>query len=220
MADGKRVALVIGNSAYSSASLLKNPANDARDIANALTRIGFSGVAPDRSKESVGDVQRVVPLFDLTYDVLRRAIAAFARVAEDADQAVFYYAGHGIEVGGRNYLIPIDAKLQHARDVEFEAASLDQVMGAVEEGNGLRLIILDACRDNPFRSRMMSTRTLSRGLSMVEPPSNHMLIAYSSKHGTVALDGNTGNSPYPPRCEALRKSRWPETPVGASGPPA
>jgi hypothetical protein len=196
MADGKRVALVIGNSAYSSASLLKNPANDARDIASALTRIGFSGVAAEESTDSVSDVQRVVPLFDLNYDRLRRAIAAFARVAEDADQAVFYYAGHGIEVGGRNYLIPIDAKLQHSRDVEFETASLDQVMGAVEDGRGLRLIILDACRDNPFRSRMFSTRTLSRGLSMVEPCSSHMLIAYSSKQGTVALDGNKGNSPY------------------------
>ncbi len=196
MSEGKRVALVIGNSAYSSASLLKNPVNDARDIANALARVGFSGVTPNVSTDSVSDVEPLVPLFNLNYDRLRRAIAAFARIAEDADQAVFYYAGHGIEVGGRNYLIPIDAMLQHARDVEFETASLDQVMGAVEDGNGLRLIILDACRDNPFRSRMISTRTVSRGLSIVEPPSNHMLVAYSSKHGTVALDGNTGNSPY------------------------
>jgi len=135
-------------------------------------------------------------LLDLNYDRLRRAIAGFGRLAEDADQAVLYYAGHGIEVAGQNYLIPIDARLQHAKDVEFETASLNQVLGAVEDGSGLRIIILDACRDNPFRSRMITTRTVSRGLQSVEPPTNNILVAYSSKHGTVALDGHEDNSPY------------------------
>jgi hypothetical protein len=96
---------------------------------------------------------------------------------------------------GRNYLIPIDATLEHVKDVGWETAAIDDLMVGLEEGSGLRLIILDACRDNPFRSRMISTRTLSRGLALVEPPSND-IVAYSSEHGRVALDGTSSNSPY------------------------
>jgi uncharacterized caspase-like protein len=192
----KRVALVIGNSAYANASLLKNPANDARDIAAALDRLGFSGIGINSSTDLTVTNTPLAPFFDLTYERLRRALAAFARATEETDLAILYYAGHGIEVGGRNYLIPIDARLEHVKDVGWETAALDDLMIGIEEGDGLRLIILDACRDNPFRSRMISTRSLSRGLASIEPPGNDILVAYSSEHGRLALDGTSNNSPY------------------------
>jgi hypothetical protein len=195
MTSEKRVALVIGNSNYVSASPLNNPINDARDIAGALTRIGFSGIAADRSSGSTKGAIPVSPFLDLNYDDLRRTIANFARAADNADQAILYYAGHGIEVEGNNYLIPIDGELRHVRDVEFETVSLNQVLSAVDGGSGLRLIILDACRDNPFRQRLLTTRTFSRGLRAVEPSSN-ILVAYAAKHGTSAFDGDGENSPY------------------------
>jgi uncharacterized caspase-like protein len=196
MADNK-IALVIGNGAYAHASRLENPANDARAIAATLTRIGFSGLSNDSTLASPGTNKVVTPLMDLDYGGLRRALAAFARAADDVDQAVLYYAGHGIEVSGQNYLIPVDARLEHVKDVEFETASMMQVLNAVggEGASGLRLIILDACRDNPFRSRLFATRDLTRGLRAVEPGRN-ILVAYAAKHGTVALDGDGSNSPY------------------------
>ena len=193
-----KIALVIGNGAYAHASRLENPANDARAIAATLTRIGFSGVSHGDMALAQTDANKdIVPLLDLDYAGLRRALAAFARAADDVDQAVLYYAGHGIEVLGQNYLIPVDARLEHVKDVEFETASLMQVLNAVggEGLSGLRLIILDACRDNPFRSRLFATRDFTRGLRAIEPGRN-ILVAYAAKHGTVALDGTSGNSPY------------------------
>lgn len=197
MADNGKIALVIGNGAYAYASTLANPANDARDIAATLARIGFRGIAFDDASSRKIANKEIAPLLDLDYAGLRRALAAFARAAEDADQAVLYYAGHGIEVSGQNYLIPVDARLEHVKDVEFETSSMMQVLNAVggEAASGLRLIILDACRDNPFRSRLFATRDASRGLRAVEPGRN-ILVAYAAKHGTVALDGDGGNSPY------------------------
>lgn len=198
MFEGKRIALVIGNSAYSNAATLKNPANDARDIAAAFARLGFSGATVEFSPSLTISHEPLVPFLDLTYPLLCKALFAFARAAEEADQAVLYYAGHGIEVGGRNYLVPIDAKLEHAAAVHYETAALDDLMISIEDGRGLRLIILDACRDNPFRGRMISTRTLSRGLAIIDPHGNDILVAYSSKHGNVALDelGGSDHSPY------------------------
>ncbi len=194
--ETKRVALVIGNGLYAHASVLANPGNDARGMAAALTRIGFSGVSPDGQDFTVSfKTPGVTALANLEYNPLRRALAAFGRAAEHADQAVLYYAGHGIEVGGSNYLIPVDAKLAHAKDVEFETASLMQVLGAVDGTHGLRLVVLDACRDNPFRARLFPSREVSRGLRAIEPAGN-ILVAYAAKHGTVALDGKGSNSPY------------------------
>jgi caspase domain-containing protein len=192
MAEGARVALVIGNSAYGSGSILKNPSNDARDIASAFTRIGFSGISAD---DSPGNPRVVGPMFDLDHRQLREAIAAFARAADGAEQAVMYYAGHGIEVGGQNYLVPINANLRKVTDVGFETVSLTELLNALEGSAGLKLIILDACRDNPFRNLFVKTRGLSRGLDRVEP-SRDILVAYAAKHGTVALDGNGRNSPF------------------------
>ncbi len=196
VAEEKRVALVIGNGAYAHASMLANPGNDARGIAAALTRIGFSGIAPAGQDYAANfKTPGVSALADLEYNALRRALAAFGRAADQADQAILYYAGHGIEVGGQNYLIPVDARLAHAKDVDFETASLMQVLGAVDGASGLRLVILDACRDNPFRTRLFPGREVSRGLRAIEPAGS-VLVAYAAKHGTVALDGKGMNSPY------------------------
>src|SRR4029077_845442 len=116
----------------------------------------------------------------------------FANSARDADIAVVYYAGHGIEIDGSNYLIPTDAKLERDTDVFDEALSLDRILVAVEPARQLRLVILDACRDNPFSKTMKRTvasRGIGRGLAQVEPSSPNTLIAYSAKAGSMAQDG-------------------------------
>lgn len=123
---------------------------------------------------------------------------AFAREADRADWGLVYYAGHGIEVGGVNYLIPVDARLTSDRDVELEGVSLTQVLGAVERARKLRLVLLDACRDNPFVSQMkrtLGTRSIGRGLASVEPEAG-TLVVYAAKHGETALDGDGSNSPF------------------------
>ena len=179
----RRVALVIGNSAYSSVAKLANPSRDARSLADAFERLDFETITLKQ---------------DLTYSEFRRTLSDFARLADNADIAVIYYAGHGIEVGGQNYLVPIDAKLRAARDVDFEGMPLSQIMTALEGAKKLRLVILDACRDNPFLARMdrgVSTRSIGRGLASVAPGAN-TLVAYAAKEGTTADDGTGGNSPY------------------------
>jgi uncharacterized caspase-like protein len=127
-------------------------------------------------------------------DVLRE----FAAVAEKADWAVVYFAGHGIEIGGTNYLIPIDAKLSFDRDVPFEAIPMDNVMSAVAGAKRLRLVLLDACRDNPFVNQMSRTvagRSIGRGLAQIEPEAG-TLVVFAAKHGQIALDGEKQNSPF------------------------
>jgi uncharacterized caspase-like protein len=179
----KRVALVIGNAVYEHADPLKTPVNDAGAIGSALSRLGFSGAKPQ---------------FNLDYIGFRRAIRAFGAEAEGADIAAVYFAGHGIEVDGRNFLIPTDAKLQRARDVDFAAVPLDQVLAAADGARKLSLVILDACRNNPFRVRMLrsgGTRSIGRGLHSIALDGN-ALVAYAAKHGTYALDGKGSNSPY------------------------
>jgi uncharacterized caspase-like protein len=151
---GRRVVLVIGNAAYEHAELLKNPINDADAIAKALTRLRFS-VFGGGAK------------LNLNGKDLRAAFLKFGAEADGADMAIIYFAGHGLEVRGRNFLIPVDAKLDRSHGVEFETTSLDQVLTAVEGAHPLRLVILDACRDNPFRSHMLraeATRALGKGL--------------------------------------------------------
>src|SRR5262249_22757651 len=133
--QGRRIALVIGNSAYNNATVLPNPQRDAEAVAGALRAVGF---------DSVMMVQNA------TREKLINALRAFADQVESADWAVVYYAGHGIELSGVNYLIPIDAKIKVDRDAQFEAVRLDQVMSSVDSAKTLKLILLDACRDNPF----------------------------------------------------------------------
>jgi Caspase domain len=180
----KRVALVLGNSAYQNAPPLTNPVNDGSVVAARLKEAGFD-VVDSRH--------------DLSAAATRRALRDFEDSARDADIAVVYYAGHGIEVDGTNYLIPIDAKLERDTDVYDEALSLDRVLVSLEPAKQLRLVILDACRDNPFAKTMKHTvasRSIGRGLAKVEPTSPNTLIAYSAKAGSTAQDGDGKNSPF------------------------
>jgi Caspase domain len=177
-----RVALVIGNSAYQNVPFLPNPVNDAADIAMSFQRLGFT-------------VRRVS---NGTYDDMRRALLDFSQKARDAEMAVVYFAGHGIEVGGENWLVPIDAELKTDRDTEQEAISLRSVMLMVSSASKLGLVVLDACRNNPFLAKMRRTilsRSVTRGLSPVEPISN-VLVAYAARDGTTAADGSGRNSPF------------------------
>ncbi|MBR0958312.1 caspase family protein [Bradyrhizobium japonicum] len=181
---GKRVALVLANSAYQHAPSLANPVNDGSVMAKTLKEAGFD-VVESRHDLSALDTRRV--------------LRDFADATRDADIAVVYYAGHGIEVEGSNYLIPVDAKLERDTDVYDEALSLDRVLVAVEPAKQLRLVILDACRDNPFGKRMKRTiasRGIGRGLAQVEPTSPNTLVAYSAKAGFTAQDGDGANSPF------------------------
>jgi uncharacterized caspase-like protein len=180
----KRVALVLGNSAYQNVTPLPNPVNDGAMIANMLEGAGFD-IVDSRH--------------DLTAADTRRVLRDFADRARNADIAVIYYAGHGMEVDGRNYLIPVDAKLERDTDVYDEAVSLDRILLAVEPATQLRLVILDACRDNPFAKTMKRTiasRSIGSGLAKVEPTSPNTLIAYSAKAGSTALDGAGKNGPF------------------------
>jgi hypothetical protein len=179
----KRVALIIGNSGYEVARLA-NPANDAALVADTLKSAGFDDVSLRR---------------DLKIADMRRALRDFVDKSRDADVAVIYYAGHGIEVDGVNYLVPVDAVLERDIDIYDEALSLERVLVSVEPARKLRLVILDACRDSPFTrsmKRTMASRAIGRGLAKVEPTSPNTLIAFASKAGSTASDGDGKNSPF------------------------
>ncbi|MET4202423.1 caspase family protein [Bradyrhizobium sp. LA6.12] len=181
---GNRVALVIGNSAYKNAAPLSNPVNDAAIVEATLKNAGFDVV------QTRQDLQAIE---------MRRTLRDFADQARDADVAVIYYAGHGMEIEGTNYLIPVDATLERDTDVYDEAFSLDRVMLAIEPARQLRLVILDACRNNPFSEKMKRTvgsRSISRGLARIEPATANTLVAFAAKAGSTASDGNSKNSPY------------------------
>jgi hypothetical protein len=179
----RRIALVIGNSKYRSVVELPNPMRDAGLIAQSFKSVGFSDVTIE------GNLSR---------DELNRVLSEFSRKAEEADWAVLYYSGHGIEVNGIDYLIPVDARLRTDRDVDFETVPLALAMSAVDGAKKLRMVIMDACRSNPFLSQMkrtVATRSLGRGLASVEPEPGSLVI-FSAKHGETALDGEGKNSPF------------------------
>ena len=181
-AAGKRVALVIGNGAYEHVPALKNPANDATDLATTLGELGFE-VTLHTDKAQSGML-----------DVLRE----FRLTADAAEIALVYFAGHGIEIDRQNYLLPIDAQLQNDTDVNFEAITLETLMFAASGAERLSMIIVDACRDNPFKTTMKrsnASRSIGQGLAAVEP-SRNTLVAYAAKEGTTAADGIGRNSPY------------------------
>jgi uncharacterized caspase-like protein len=183
MAD-KRVALVIGNSAYQKVTRLTNPANDSGVMAETLKNAGFDVV----------DLKR-----DLNVNQMRRTLREFSDRVRDADVAVVYYAGHGMEIDGTNYLIPVDAVLERDLDAFDEAIPLDRILAVIEPARQLRLVILDACRDNPFNETMKRTigsRAIGRGLAKVEPSSPNTLIAFAAKAGSTASDGDSKNSPF------------------------
>ncbi|MCP3368196.1 caspase family protein [Bradyrhizobium cajani] len=180
----KRVALVMGNSAYKNVARLANPANDAALVGGMFRKAGFETV----------DVK-----LDLNVVEMRKALREFGGKAREADVAVIYYAGHGIELDGTNYLIPTDAALETDTDVLDEAFPLDRVLFAIEPAKQLRLVILDACRDNPFAKSMKRTvasRAIGRGLAKVEPTSPNTMVAFAAKAGSTASDGDAKNSPF------------------------
>lgn len=178
----ERVALVIGNGAYLRVPTLPNPTRDAADIARALERLDF----------------KVTQLSNGTAADMRKALVEFGRSAEGSMMAVVFYAGHGMEAGGENWLIPTDAELRSDTDVESEAVSLRSVNLQVSKARQLGLVILDACRNNPFEAKMkrsLATRAVARGLAPTEPTDN-VLIAYAARDGTTASDGDGRNSPF------------------------
>src|SRR6202158_2255221 len=180
----KRVALVMGNSAYQNVNRLANPTTDSEAMSAIFKKAGFDVVELKR---------------DLNVSEMRRALRDFSDTVRDADIAIVYFAGHGIEINGNNYLIPIDAVLERDIDAFDEAIPLDRILTVVEPAKQLRLVILDACRDNPFNKTMKRTiasRAIGRGLAKVEPTSPNTLIAFAAKAGSTAQDGDARNSPF------------------------
>jgi len=192
---GKRVALVIGNGAYQQVPALLNPPRDSTDIAEVLTRLGFS----------------VLLANDLNLEQTKDAITQFGKVVSDSDIALVFYAGQGIEAYGENWFIPIDAKIRDDGDMRSEAINLKNLSSEVAKSKSLGLIILDACRDNPFTpakvqavattmsgvvaETQQTSRSVKKGLAPTEPSGN-VLIAFAAKDGTTASDGGGRNSPF------------------------
>ena len=181
-----RVALVMGNSDYAAIGALPNPGNDAADVSDALGRLGF-------------DVTTVLDA-DRRW-AMNEALRTFTRESAGADVALVFYAGHGLEMDGVNYLVPVDARLERDTDVRFEAVEMDDVLAATA-GAELRVVILDACRNNPLAGAMQrssTTRNVSRG-SFGELDDSLLgeetLVAYAAAAGTTAADGTGRNSPY------------------------
>ena len=181
-AADKRVALVIGNSAYQHAPSLTNPGNDAGDMAAKLRGLDF----------------QVVDGIDLGKRDMEKRIRAFADILAGADVGLFYYAGHGLQVDGRNFLAPIDAELRAESDLDFEAVELDLVLKQMVRNAPTSIVFLDACRDNPLAANLAKVSRsidIGRGLARVETPAS-MMIVYATEPGKVALDGTGRNSPF------------------------
>jgi hypothetical protein len=175
-ASTRRVALVIGNAAYEIAAL-KNAVNDARDMAQLLRELGFD----------------VIYRENLNHNDMKRAIRAFGEKLRGGSVALFYYAGHGVQVRGLNYLVPVNAKVESEEEVEYECVDAGFVLAQMESaGNRTNIVILDACRNNPFAR---SFRSVSRGLAQMDAPSG-TLIAYATAPGSIASDGDARNGPY------------------------
>ena len=183
---GKRVALVIGNGAYTNAPPLKNPPNDARDMAATLRALGFD----------------VTNGMNVNQRDMKRLIREFGQKLKTGGSGLFYYAGHGVQSKGRNYLIPVDANITSEAEVEDSGVDVSLVLNFMDDAqNGLNIVILDACRNNPF-SR--SFRSASDGLAQVDAPTG-TLIAYATAPGRVASDGTGQNGLY--TSELLKQMR-------------
>ena len=177
----KRVALVIGNSAYQAAPKLPNPAGDAKLMSDTLLSLGFFVVG--------GGAQT-----DLDKTGFDNALQAFGRELEGADVALFYYAGHGVETHGLNYLVPVDAHPTDEGDVFMQGIGMAGVLDQMDKsGTKINLVLLDACRDNPFRDR--GVRSTTGGLAQMQAPPG-TLISFATQPRSVALDGDNGHSPY------------------------
>ncbi len=180
----KRVALIVGNAAYSSASTLENPVNDARKLGEALKELNFEVLQQENLQRSS----------------FLETIQVFSKSLEGADVALFFYAGHGIQVAGENYLVPSDAHLQEESDISAELIAVKSLLQQMDGSAKTRIILLDACRDNPFALTLagaMGNRAvqIGQGLARVDAGPG-TLIAYATEPGNVALDGTDGNSPF------------------------
>ncbi len=185
MPTEKRVALVVGNSVYDHAPTLANPSNDAAAVSAVLARLGFD----------------VIEGIDLDQRAMRYLLRDFADALDDADVALFYYAGHGLQVAGRNYLVPIDARLERELDLAYEVTELSVVLKIMERSPRTNLVFLDACRDNPLAGNLARSmgaarsQAMGRGLARVESGIG-TLIAYATEPGNIALDGKGEHSPF------------------------
>lgn len=180
----KRVALIVGNASYASFGKLDNPSNDAEDVASVLRQIGFT----------------VIEGRDLSKRDMDRHLAQFSRAASDADTAIVYYAGHGLQYQNQNFLVPTDAQLKDGFDIPFETISVDSVIGALDNARGARIMILDACRNLPLTEGVK--RSSGTGLARLTGRQG-LIIAYATQSNQVAYDGTGRNSPY---AEALTKT--------------
>lgn len=180
------VALVVGNGAYVEAAPLPNPPNDARAVAAALHRLGFE----------------VIEGYDLDKRGLEAALRRFGEKVPGADIALAFFAGHGLQVAGKNYLVPVDAKLVREQDLRYEAVPMDALLEEMQNARKVRIVVLDACRNNPFGDRMARSMGASRsaavgrGLARVEGLGVDTLVAYATAADDIALDGNESNSPF------------------------
>jgi len=185
--DGRRVALVIGNGAYTQASALPNPVNDAVDLTARLQALGFE----------------VIDGYDLDYGTMQSVVRDFARALEGADIGLFFYAGHGLQVDGRNYMVPVDATLSDESAVDFETIDMNLVLDQLARNpDRTSIILLDACRDNPLAANLARqaaaarSAAVGRGLAQIESVAAGTLIAYSTQPGAIASDGEGRNSPF------------------------
>jgi len=180
----KRVALVIGNGAYVTATRLPNPRNDAEDVAAALKRSGFETI--------VG--------VDLDRAGMDEATIRFARAVRDADVAMLYYSGHAMQFAGINYLMPIDTKLSDEADLR-RMTRVDQIVADLQQARAVRILVLDSCRDNPLAEELKRSigltraASMQRGLARIDTPQG-MVVAFATQAGSTAADGNGRNSPY------------------------
>jgi uncharacterized caspase-like protein len=199
----KRIALVIGNAHYKNTPALANPVNDANDVAQALTAVGFEvNLKLDAGKREID-----------------QALAQFARDSSHADAALFYYAGHGMQYQGHNFLMPVDAELQDEISIRYELTSLDDVKEALQRSNGVKIMILDACRTNPLadkfvRSITISTRDIPKVQGYARPEQTRgMIIVYATQADDVAHDGTGRNSPF--SSAFLKEIKEPGLEIGA-----
>jgi tetratricopeptide (TPR) repeat protein len=197
---GRRVALVIGNSDYHYAGKLANPTNDESDFATMLRQLGFEVVAGS----------------NLDHHGMDNAIREFGRKLEGADLALFFYAGHGLQVGGKNYLVPVDAKLERVGDLTLDAVDINTVLAQMEGAKRVNLVFLDACRDNPLARSLVTTFgtrgiAIGPGLASVQSAIGTM-IAYSTQPDNVAFDGAGRNSPF--TAALLRHIATPNVEIG------
>jgi hypothetical protein len=181
----RRVALVIGNSAYKNAPALPNTPNDARDTAEALRKVGFE----------------VVDGIDLDKRGMDQALSRFARLAQDADAVMFYYAGHGFQFNGENFLVPVEARIEDEVSVQYETLKLSEVTTALGFAKGVKIMVLDACRNNPFLAQLTkkqgATRSFSVGNGLAPiARAQGMVTAYATQANDVAADGAGRNSPF------------------------